>query len=80
MGKLFWVVKVSLQFGNGRMRFIRRRPGFVFGTSFCRFRRTILEGTCFLGARRWSLETLSRVRRHEVFFFLKAAAFRIRRL
>jgi hypothetical protein len=41
------------------------RCSAVSRTSFRCFRRTILEGTCFLGARRLSLETLSRVRRHE---------------
>jgi hypothetical protein len=40
------------------------RVGRSWGTSFIRFRRTNLEGTCFLGARRLGLEALSRVRRH----------------
>ena len=42
-----------------------RSGQLCFETSFRRFRRTILERTCFLGGRRLSLETLSRVRRHE---------------
>jgi hypothetical protein len=36
-----------------------------YGTSFRRFRRTNLEGPCFLPARHLCLEPWSRVRRHE---------------
>jgi len=41
------------------------RCSAVSGTSFRRFRRTSLERRCFLGARRFLLGALSRVRRHE---------------
>ena len=56
--------KGLLRFGEHWMRFLGATQ-LCFETSFRRFRRAILERTCFPPARRLSLETLSRVRRHE---------------